>query len=317
MLSRPKVQVLLPTYNGSRYINPFLESLISQTYDNWILLVRDDGSTDDTQSVLQQWKKRLNDKMQILPNFGQVNLRSNGNFSHLLSMSTSPYVMLADQDDVWICNKIEVTLNAMLELESSVGIATPCLVHTDLTIVDECLQVKSESHWKYQGLHPERRQELSRMLVETTVWGCTTMVNRTLVELAGAAPECPINVDWWLALVAATFGRIKSIPIQTILWRRHGSNASEFSSLKVAIKVSLASPKAMRQKLLLILADNRILAERFLERYKDRLDKNQLDALQAFIELPTKGPLIRRWNIIKHRLFFTSHVRNIGLLLLV
>lgn len=317
MLTSPKLQILLPTYNGSLYLDAFLESLISQTYDNWILLVRDDGSTDNTQSILQQWKERLNDKMQILPDSGQINLGCNGNFSRLLSMSSSPYVMLADQDDVWKRDKIEVTLNAMLKLESSVGQSMPCLVHTDLTIVDDCLQVKSESLWKYQGLHPERRQELPRLLVENTVWACTTMVNRSLVELGGAVPECAIYVDWWLALVAATFGRIQSVPIQTILWRRHGSNASEISSLAVATKTSLASPKTMRRKLLLLLVENRLRAESFLERYRDRLDKNQLDALQAFIDLPTQEPLARRLNLIKHRLFFTSHVRNIGLLLLI
>lgn len=313
----PKVQILLPTYNCFNYIDDFFQSLISQTYENWTLLVRDDGSIDGTQYVLQKWKNRLKEKIEILPDSGQVNLRCNGNYSRLLAMSSSSYVMLADPDDVWNPDKIEVTLNAMLKLESSVCRTTPCLVHTDLTIVDECLHVKSESFWKYQGLYPERRQELSRMLVENTVCACTTMINRSLVELAGEAPECSIHVDWWLALVAATFGRIASVPIQTILWRRHGSNASEISSLKVVTKATVASPKGMRQKLLLILADNRLRAESFLERYKDRLSRNQLDTLLAFIEISSKGPLIRRWKIIKHRLFFTSNVRNIGLLLLV
>jgi glycosyltransferase involved in cell wall biosynthesis len=317
MVSAPTVQILLATYNEAKFLGEFLESLAAQTETRWGILVRDDGSADGTQDLLLQWREHFGDQLIILPDSGRSNLGVAGNFSRLLAASTSRYVMFANPDDVWHSDKIAITLNAMQAAEARAGVAVPCLVHTDLRMVDGHLRPLAPSFRRYQGLFPKRSNNVSMVFVENTVWACTTMLNRALVELAGEIPAESHHEDWWAAMVGAAFGIIVALPEQTIDWRRHGGNDSDVSEFSTATGAALLSPRQARERLRNLLGAGRPRVQVFLTRYRERMHPRQIAAAEAFLALDTMGPIRRRWAVLRHRLLFTSWWRNLGMLVLL
>lgn len=308
------IDVLLPTYNAGRYLDDFLASLEQQQCDTWRLMARDDASSDDTSHILAKWKLRLGERMHILDDSGMTNLQCYGNFSRLLAESVAPYVMLADPDDVWKASKIAVTLQRMKRTEGKYGVHTPCLVHTDLEMVDSSLSIKQASLWRYQGLRPSRRRTLSRFLMENTVWGCTLMANRALVDLAGSIPESSFHADWWIAMVASAFGQIQPVRQSTILWRRHGGNASDVSAIEGRTLAAIRDYDAARSWLHEIIRQNQWRAASFLARYKYQLSQFDVDALEAFLELLDCAPSRRKLSALSHGFCFTSIRRTLGML---
>ena len=315
--SAPRVDVLLGTFNEARYVDAFMHSMLAQTYPHWRLIARDDGSSDGTQARLEDWQVRLGTRLTILPDSGQGNLGIAGNFSRLLAESTASHVMFANPDDLWRSDKIALTLGAMTHLETQAGTDTPCLVHTDLRMVDEHLALIAPSLWQFQGLVPERARRVSRICVENIVWACTTMINRALVARAGSVPRASHNEDWWMALVAAAFGRIASMPETPIDWRRRENAATTTSEPGALILRTLASPASGRRRLHAVLAGCRPRAQAFLDRFGPELMPRDREALEAFLALPDQGPVRKRLSILQHRLFFSSWRRTVGMLLLI
>ena len=143
------IVILLSTYNGEKYIKQQLDSLFSQTYKDFEIIVRDDKSMDNTLEILKSFDIKLVDSTQ--------NLGAKKSFASLLEYaiqnSDAEYFMFCDQDDIWEKDKIEKTLKKMEEMGSEFG-NVPLLVHTDLKVVDEKLNILSASMWKYQNINP-------------------------------------------------------------------------------------------------------------------------------------------------------------------
>lgn len=317
MNPEPAVQVLLGTYNYGRYIGDFLHSLAAQDCKEWSLVVRDDASTDNTSAILDDWRNRLPGGINTVPGSGGERLGITGNFSRLLAYSTAPYVMLADPDDVWHPNKIGLSLKAIRGLEDRVGVNRPCLVHTDLRVVDGQLNPIAPSHWRRHGLVPDRGRRLSRIILENTVSGSTSIFNRALVQVAGDIPPEARAEDWWIALIAAAFGEIEPIHQATMDYRRHGANDSETILLAEGAARALLAPGTMRRRLRDALDFPLPCARVFLARYRDRLTPEQIAGLEALLRLRGMGPLARRIAVLRHRLLFTSRLRNLGMLILL
>lgn len=130
------ITIIMAAYNGQEYINEQLESIKNQTYRDWRLVVRDDGSSDKTVDILKKFAKEVEQEVII-----KVNEEPSGsakrNFARLLQdVQNSSYVMFTDQDDIWKKDKIEVTYNAMLDAEKKYGSKTPILVHGDVEVID-------------------------------------------------------------------------------------------------------------------------------------------------------------------------------------
>src|SRR5438045_1441320 len=135
------ITILLATYNGEKYIQEQLESLLKQTYTNWRLLIRDDNSTDNTPAVLQHYQQLYPDKITIVPNNG-VNLGSVTNFNKLLTLAQdAAYIMFCDQDYQWLPNKIADNYAKMCELELQFGKDYSIMVFTDFLYVDENMKI--------------------------------------------------------------------------------------------------------------------------------------------------------------------------------
>ena len=306
------IDILLATYNGAAWLEAQIDSLLAQDFADWRLLVRDDGSTDDTLAVLHAQQDRLGERLRILVD-DRKNLGPAGNFARLLEASTADYVMFCDQDDVWLPGKISLTLGKMWEAEAACGTETPVLVHTDLQVVDEKLNLVAASGHRYQQIDPYRGGALGRLMVQNIATGCTVMLNRALRDRALPIPAAALMHDHWLSLVAAAFGKIAYLPVPTLLYRQHGGNqvgAQTWSPAYVA-RLLFQLPAIRR-----VMARNRMQAAALHERYGDVLPAGKKTMLEAFIHMPEHGLLQKRRDIFKYGFFYAGAVRNLGWLLL-
>jgi glycosyltransferase involved in cell wall biosynthesis len=316
----PQVDIAMPTYNSAAWIDECIESVAAQDFANWRLVARDDGSKDDTAARLAAWQKRLGPRMTILEDSGTRNLGVTGNYTAVLARTNTRWVMLADPDDVWLGGKITRTLAAMRESEAELGGRTPLLVCTDATVVDGERRLVAPSFWRWSRMNPAYVRQLSRVAMESVALGSTVMVNRALLERAlPIAPGAPYQ-DWWMALVAAAFGRLRPLPETTILYRRHGVNETADpygSTLGGAVRRMLSSPAAPRRRVQKLLRQASRQAASFVARYRAQLERRDLAALESLAELASLSLLGRRAAVLRHGLWFASPVKNAGLLALI
>lgn len=229
-----KIAILLASYNGEKYIAEQIESLLKQTEAGWELFIHDDGSTDRTPEILRRYEARYPDRIHVLdsPPCGGAK----DNFLRMLREVRAPYVMFCDQDDVWLPEKVEVTLGEMKRLEVKHGAERPLLVFTDLCVTDERLHPIAARLSAYQKLDP-RRTKAKELMIQNVITGCTVMLNRALVKLA-ITPENTTGIimhDWWCALIAASFGAVSYVDRALVLYRQHGGNsvgAKKLNSLR-------------------------------------------------------------------------------------
>lgn len=307
-----KVAVLLSTYNGSKFLRAQLESLCNQSHAAIEIFVRDDGSVDDTLNILESAC------LHVLPD--TQNLGATKSFSILLdyavSNSDADYFMFCDQDDIWLSDKVAITLAQLLTMEAAHG-DIPLLVHTDLEVVDEALNIISHSMWDYEYILPQKNT-LSRLLIQNTVTGCTMMINRKLAEKCISIPSKAIMHDWWIALVASYFGKIGYVERVTIKYRQHAKNTvgvKRFDISAVAHLLSLLKNLIFRDNTCLShLAVNLRQARAFLEVFENDLDNEARTMLVEFLNLGKKNYLQRRVTLLKYNLLKQGFIRSAGLL---
>jgi glycosyltransferase involved in cell wall biosynthesis len=219
----PIVEVLLATYNGAAFLQEQIDSVFAQRDVDVRIVARDDGSTDATSAILQQYVAKNPVRFRVLQN-GEPTGSAKGNFSRLLAASTGPHVAFCDQDDVWLPHKLRHTLQRMQQLEAQFGTETPLLVSTDLQVVDEALRPIASSLWRQNGLANATKPPLGQLLSENTVTGCTALLNRALVDRMREMPVAALMHDHWAALIAASTGALAGIDEATMLYRQHNSN---------------------------------------------------------------------------------------------
>ena len=215
------VEVVLPTYNGLAYLEQQLDSIDQQTLRPDRVLLRDDGSTDGTQSLLNRLQARYGSWLQVLP--GDGNLGCSANVNRLLEITEAPYVALADQDDIWLPHRLAASMSALKQLELQFGPSRPLLVHSDLQLVAADGQSLGCTYLQRQRLDP-RRTSLFDLALTNVVTGCTVLINRALLQKALPIPQEALMHDWWLALVASETGVIGLIPKPTVDYRQHALN---------------------------------------------------------------------------------------------
>ena len=213
------IDILLATYNGEKYIEEQIESIFKQTYTDWKLIIRDDGSNDSTEKILDSLEEKHPDKITVVRD-ADKNLGCIGNFSRLMTISDADYTMFCDQDDVWLSDKIQLTLEEMKRVEKE---GKPALVHSDLTVTDAELMPVSASFVAGCAYSPLPKTAAG-LFLGNSVTGCTVMINRALRELAGEIPKGALMHDQYLALLALSFGSMGFVNTPLELYRQHGSN---------------------------------------------------------------------------------------------
>lgn len=305
------IEILMATYNGAEYVEEQLDSIVTQTNQNWHLTICDDMSTDRTRELVERYVDRYPEKMTLHEN--TVNSGSAGaNFMELLQLADADYVMFCDQDDVWLPNKIEMTYRAMKRMEQKYGERTPLLVHTDVMVADRELQVVSPSLMELQELEGYDRT-FAKQLVQNCVTGCTVMMNRTLVEKAKLRPVQMIMHDWWVALVAAAFGHIGYVSTPTMLYRQHGGNAEGAKNYRsVSQTVKMAKQRDAILRSIQLTYDQ---AMEFYVLYGAGLSEKQYRILTDYCGMQYKTGILRLVTALRRGYLKTGWNRRIGHLL--
>ncbi len=276
-----RLSVALCTYNGAKYLREQLDSIASQTYPPDELVVCDDRSVDGSVEIAKTFASRAPFPVRLYVN--EEGLGTIKNFESAIGLCEGDFVALSDQDDVWLPNKLEVTLRAMREAEDRYGVATPILVHTDLRVVDPERRLIAPSFYKHQGYRRSHKNPLAKLLVKNYVTGCTLMMNRALRNAGLPIPREAMMHDWWLALVAAALGRVVSLPEATVLYRQHGGNAvgAGRRSLKRHILGWREFTTKIKTRLLQSKALGEYLSGRspFLQEYQERVGAGGLSAV--------------------------------------
>lgn len=222
MKQAEQIAILMATYNGGPWLHEQLDSLVSQTFTDWHLYVHDDGSTDQTPGMLEDYSRQHPGRLTILtypPQGGACR-----NFLSMLEAIEAPYYMFCDQDDVWMKDKIEKTFQRMQQLEAAHA-DCPIIVHTDLMLVDAALQPLASSFIRHQLIKIEAIHTFSDYAATNTVTGCTMLLNKRARQCLKKPYDKAIMHDAWLCLsVVAQGGIVDFIDEPTILYRQHGDN---------------------------------------------------------------------------------------------
>ncbi|WML91791.1 glycosyltransferase [Thiothrix lacustris] len=299
MMDTSRVQILLSTWNGERWLAELLASLEKQTFQDWQLLVRDDGSSDQTLRILLKWQAAHPEKLAGLLLDGN-HLGSKLSFSRLVEASTAQCLMFCDQDDVWFPEKVELQYTTLRRMEAQYGEDMPLLVHSDLVVVDEGRSLQAVSFWDYRNFDVMQRKQA--YLLNNVVTGCAAAFNRAAANMAFPLPLRAMEHDRWLALVCAWFGQIQALPHPLLLYRQHDHNLIGAEPAK--LDGLSARVEAWSQQ-----------AEVFLHRFGGRLNVQDYKQVEALAGLRYLQGWRRRQHILHHRLFKQGVLGNLALLL--
>jgi glycosyltransferase involved in cell wall biosynthesis len=217
------VSVCLASYCGARYISDQLDSVICQLAPGDELLVADDGSTDETLSILKRYGAGLT--LVAVDRVGGVV----SNFERVIAAATCDVVVLCDQDDVWLPGRLDLIREALQGCS---------LVVLNGQVVDADLHPSGVTVFESVGV----RRGFFKNLAKNSFVGCCMAFRR---ELRDRVLPFPVGVpwhDWYIGLVAELLFSIERIDQSTLLYRRHGGNFSptgEKSSNGVGTKILL------------------------------------------------------------------------------
>jgi len=301
------ISILMAAYNGEKYITRQIESILSQTCRDFKLYIRDDRSTDNTLKIIQDYA----DKNPGIIFIKQNNENTGGTKKNFLDMMIDikdDYIMLCDQDDIWLPDKIEKSLKLIREMEREHGSSTPVLVHTDLTVVNNNLDVISSSYKKMSGKN-FNKTSLNHVVALNNIAGCTAMYNRALADFFQDVPDFFVMHDWWLSLTAAVYGKIASLKESTILYRQHEGN--EKGAKKVLspgyVFYVLTNLKTMAG----LIDDSYAQAGSFVDLHREKLSEEQLKLLAAYASIPGLSRVKRLQTVFKYKTFMHGTARKV------
>lgn len=212
----------MATYNSEKFIKAQIQSVIDQSSYDWMLFIRDDGSKDHTLQILNRFIE--DDTRIVLLEDNKTNLGAALSFMTLLAQVDAENYFFCDHDDVWDKLKVEKSLKAMKDLSLKFP-NKPLIVHTDLYVVDEHLQIISNSFWKSSGIKPTVLSNKNIIQVFNCVTGCTMIFNKAAKVCSLPYNSAAPMHDWWIAIkTLMNDGIIYGIDEPLIYYRQHQSN---------------------------------------------------------------------------------------------
>jgi glycosyltransferase involved in cell wall biosynthesis len=288
-----KVQILLSTYNGEKYVEEQMNSLLKQTYPNVEILIRDDGSTDQTLQILEKYDV-LHQNVIVMKKKNTGVVKS---FFNLIAESSSEadYFAFCDQDDIWKSDKVSRVIEKLESIPSHI----PAMYCSQAELVDETLRTIGEMP------EPTRGPSFSSALVQNIATGCTVVFNKAARQLLLRKlpdPDVIIMHDWWVYLVVSAFGTVIYDKESRILYRQHSLNS-------VGAKADFVGKWKARIKQFMK-RGNRIFitkqVEEFRKIYGDLLPQDKVAILNKFID--GRKTMVGR---IKYALFGEAHRQTI------
>lgn len=203
------ISVVMATFNGEKYLSQQLDSLFYQSFIPAEIIVVDDCSTDGTWDILCEYATKYH---QIKLYHNNINLGVVKTFERGLSLCSRDYIALADQDDVWLPNKLEILIATL---------GNNWLIHSDAYVVDEQLNIINES---YSSIKPYHDGSLEMYYFRNDVTGCTALLKRELLKIALPFPDDTIMHDYYLALYARAYNKLIYTNHKLVKYRQHINN---------------------------------------------------------------------------------------------
>ena len=283
-----KLNILLSTYNGEDFLAEQIESIQAQTFTDWNLLIRDDGSKDRTQQIIQKFVEQDARIRWINPD-NYENLGVIESFHALLKYEKADFYCFSDQDDVWLPDKLALQV-AEAQVHPS---HQPLLVYTDLKVVDQYLNVLHESMIRTQSDHANT--ELLQELTENTVTGGVALINHSLASLwSGQEKHDLLMHDWYLGLLASAFGKLIYIDQPTELYRQHLNNVLGARTLRKRMQ-NWIRPHVLFDKYWTLIQRSQEQAKNLLEL---ELAEPQRQLVENFVTI-MEQPLLERYRRLK------------------
>ncbi|MCE1463950.1 glycosyltransferase family 2 protein [Enterobacter roggenkampii] len=215
-----QVDIALATYNGELFIREQIESIQKQSYYNWRLLISDDGSTDSTINIIKELMQS-DSRIDIVNDSRQGGVIKN--FNKALMHTTAEYILLCDQDDIWPPERLSKLVNEISCIESE-KVNSAVMIFTDLCLIDEKNNTISESFYKVNKINPESNLQVNKLYWNSSVYGCTVIMNRKLLDVSLPIPEFAHMHDQWLALNASRSESLYYLEYPSVLYRQHTGN---------------------------------------------------------------------------------------------
>ena len=263
-MKKPEVTILMATFNGADYIGEQLDSLSNQTYPHWRLIIHDDGSTDDTVAIANEYCAK--DRRMMLLADGVTNQGAVGNYLHLLNEISADLYLFCDQDDIWLPHKIE----RMVEVISS--IRQPALVYANGYFYRSG-KVLSQ---KTTAVHPRTLRD--SLFFNSGIQGCSTIINAQLLALLKPFPKQVAMHDHLLTMAAVAFGKISYIDEVLTCYRQHKGNVTGNQQLGCSAKIRSFFTNGMP----VINVAHFTANKAFYDRYQALLDEEQKKLFQAY-----------------------------------
>lgn len=298
-----KVNILMSTYNGQQFLAEQIRSIQDQSYTDWTLFIRDDGSSDNTKEILKDFE-RQDSRIHLIDSDKSDNLGVIKSFHKLVNHDRADYYFFSDQDDVWLPNKLELSLKEAQNYLADL----PLMVYMDLKVVNQDLKIMTESMVKSQSHHANT--ELVQELTENTVTGGVAMINHALAEMWQETDDILMH-DWYLALLASAFGNLVFIDQPGELYRQHSDNVLGARTLSKRFK------KWIRPHILFavywdLIKNSQKQASHLLQM---PLSQSNRELIEAFVTIMDK-PMLERFRILRkyglrknkafHTLVFTT-----------
>ena len=218
MRKEPDIAILMATYNGEKYLEEQLDSLVHQSYNNFVCYIHDDGSSDGTKEIINKYVKLYPDMFSYVD--GKQTGGAKNNFMFLLGSVEADYYMFCDQDDIWHKEKIEETYEYYMQVSKN----EPTCVYSDLSVVDKNRNIINDSFYAFSNLDPHLNS-YKQILMSNICVGCTMFFDRQIRDIAlSIQTDNIIMHDWLIALVAALMGKLYFLDEQLIEYRQHDNN---------------------------------------------------------------------------------------------
>lgn len=280
-MENPKLCILLASYNGEKYISDQLDSIINQTYKNWELIIRDDGSKDETMTILNKYEKK-DERIKILRD-DKGNLGFLKNFEELLFNAKEEFVLFSDQDDFWLKNKLEKFVEKIKGLDEKV-LSKPLLIHCNSLVCDDKLEIIKE---EFINSKIAKKTNSNIYFFEYIVQGSTSMVNKKMIKESLPFLKNVTLHDRYFHLLSQFLGTRVFIDESLVKYRQHERN--EIGANGSIIK------NIMSKKYFYV--EDRKLIEEIKGKYIKCLRKRDLNDIEKYLEVTdrNKNRLERFW----------------------
>ncbi|MBQ7562023.1 MAG: glycosyltransferase family 2 protein [Synergistaceae bacterium] len=292
----PEINILLASYNGEKFISQQIDSILAQNFQDFNIIIRDDGSQDNTPEIIEDYSRKYPDKIIIIHD-NEICRHPTKNFFQLIKYASAKYIMFSDQDDYWLPDKVKITLDHMKICERE-NPGVPICVFTGLERVDADLKTLNQ----FMAINITKSDyDFKKLISGNCASGCTEMLNRELYSNLGEY-DSNINLhDWWAVLYASACGVVSHVNKALIYYRIHTDNSIGGKEINIFKRLYLIinSPirKFKQSKQFFYQDKARLLF--FRERYSGQIKSENLNYLDEYLKIYSYNKLTRINAIIK------------------